>query len=243
MIPSITTRPLGSLLLSVALLAATASARLLGSPSATDVSPAINIPTIIAISADGQIGIAGEFNAKPFDVAVWNATGTKPLAAIDVTFTVESGGGQLALTNTASAMLANSLTLKTDQDGTVQVYYKQPALAGISSQIKATAASGEITLHTTTLGLALTDSGDNSTGNGQGRTSSKSAKSKVTDGAGSSGVVGPLAGADASATTKSATNQPAVQAFTLPASLVVKTPKKGNYAVNTATWAIAPKAP
>jgi hypothetical protein len=116
------------------------------------------------LSGNGQMAEPGHFNAQPFDLAVWDATGAQPLADVPVTFTVQSGGGQLAPANTLAAPLSSSLTLTTDADGTVQAYYRHADLPGVQSEIKATAGSREVIFQTATLGLAATASATASTG-------------------------------------------------------------------------------
>jgi hypothetical protein len=65
-----------------------------------------------------------------------------------VTFTVQSGGGQLAASNLESSPLSTSLAVNADIDGTVQVFYRQPAAPGVASWIKASASTAAITFQT-----------------------------------------------------------------------------------------------
>lgn len=94
--------------------------------------------TFVIIGGNNQTTNAGQFTVEPFDVAVWNSSGTQPVAGVAVTFSVQSGGGLLATTNLGSPSLLASITLNTDVDGTAQVFYRQPGTAGVSSQITAT---------------------------------------------------------------------------------------------------------
>jgi hypothetical protein len=105
-------------------------------------------PTLSIVGGNNQSTTAGQFNVQPFDVAVWNSAGTQPIVGTSLTFSVQSGGGKLATTNTGSPTLYNTLTLTTDGDGTAQVYYQQPATAGITSQIAASSGGTQILLTT-----------------------------------------------------------------------------------------------
>jgi hypothetical protein len=122
-------------------------------------------PTLIMLGGNNQIGLSGQFNELPFDMGVWNPAGTAPLINAPVTFTVQSGGGKLALTNTGTPALSTTLNLTTDNNGTATVYYQQPAVAGVQSSIVFNAGSVQANFSTTTFvelnlgGLAsLTDS-------------------------------------------------------------------------------------
>lgn len=103
----------------------------------------IEIPLLVVVSGDNQFGLTGEFNAEPFDIGVWNSAGSAPLVNRPVTFTVESGGGQLAATNTGDSQLNSTLILRTDQDGTVQSFYKHSGIPDRLSVIHAESGDGE----------------------------------------------------------------------------------------------------
>ncbi len=120
-------------------------------------------PQLTIISGNYQVGMPSSFNLAPFDVAVSNASGTL-LTNAPVTFTMQSGGGSLALTSSGNPALNSSIKASTGSDGTAQGYYKQPA-AGIQSQILVTAGSAQVYFTTSSFldqnqaGLAdLTDS-------------------------------------------------------------------------------------
>lgn len=104
----------------------------------------IEIPVLVAVGGDNQFALVNEFNAEPFDIGVWNSAHSAPLVNRPVTFTVKSGGGQLAATNTGSPQLASSLILRTDQDGTVQAYYKHAGTPETLSLIHAESGDGEV---------------------------------------------------------------------------------------------------
>lgn len=108
-------------------------------------------PTLSILGGNNQSAQTGTFNASPFDLAVGNAAGSEPLYGATVTFSVQSGGGYLATTNTGSPTLYSSLTLTTDIDGTAQVYYKQPSGSGVSSQILASSGGSQVTFTTSTM--------------------------------------------------------------------------------------------
>ena len=96
-------------------------------------------PTLVIVGGDGQTGDAGRFNADPFDLAVWSADGLRPRVNAPVTFTVEEGGGGLALESIPSDPDSPTLDLRTDPDGTVQVFYRHPDQVGVESAVTATA--------------------------------------------------------------------------------------------------------
>jgi hypothetical protein len=190
--------------------------------------------TLTVVGGDNQKGTPGSFNVKPFDIAVWNAAGTEPLVNTEVTFSVQSGGGLLAATKDA-ALPSYTLTLKTDEDGTAQAYYQQPFVPGLLSQIKATAAGGEILLQTTALAYGESPDGDSGT---TGKQSSGTKSGSATGGNGSS-IILLFANGSTAASAKSSGAKAKVAALTgLAAQVVVKTPN-ANYAVNTSTWSIS----
>jgi hypothetical protein len=201
----------------------------------TPVLTAPSTPTITVVSGDKQKGAPGNFNPKPFDIAVWNADGTEPLVDVPVTFTVESGGGLLANSKDSALLPSYTLTLKTDQDGTVQAYYKQPFGYGVPSQIKASSTSGELTLETITLGVGETLDDDSSTTSGDSSTA-KSASAKHSG----SGVFVAFATNGTSVSTKSSTTNAKAHALTVSALQVVLRTPASNYKVDTSTWAISP---
>lgn len=106
-------------------------------------------PTLIILDGNYQSAPTGQFNSFAFDIGVWNSAGTAPLVNVPVSFTVQSGGGKLALTNTGSPSLADTVDLITDVNGTAQIYYKQPGAASIQSQIKFSAGNSQLLLETT----------------------------------------------------------------------------------------------
>ncbi len=195
-------------------------------------------PTIIVIAGDKQAGTPGQFNAKPFDLAVWNAAGTEPLVDTEVTFTVQSGGGLLA-PNKDAVLPSSTLTLKTDEDGTVQAYYKQPFLPGLLSQIRASVADQEIFLQTTA--LAVDDVSEAEAKNRLSASSSSSSSAAVSSKSTGSGASASLRAVAASAKNgASAGKTSRVHALGGPPRIVLKTPRNGFFAVDPTTWAIAP---
>ena len=99
------------------------------------------IPTLTILGGNNQVGSPGQFNAQSFDIAVWNSTGTAPLVNAPVTFSVTQGAGLLATTNTGSPTLYTTLTVRTDLNGSVHLYYQQPPTAGISSEVNVIAGA------------------------------------------------------------------------------------------------------
>ncbi|WP_146180189.1 hypothetical protein [Opitutus sp. ER46] len=204
----------------------------LDNPTPSIPTPTSSTATISVLSGDNQTGTPVEFNTTPFDIAVWNAAGTEPLVGTEVTFTVESGGGLLAATKDA-VVPSNTLTLQTDEDGTVQAYYRQPLGFGVQSEIKASAAGGEIVLRTTTLGFGETlDDAASGSGKDSGRGDSSLSGRKGRGGAvlfGGAGVSG----------AKSSKSKAKVAALSVAAGEVVLKTPDGNYSVNTDTWVIS----
>lgn len=115
-------------------------------------------PTLTILGGNNQSAPAGQFNAQPFDVAVWNGAGTAPLVNAPVAFTVTQGGGLLATTTAGNPTLFSTGTVRTDGLGTAQVFYKQPAGSAVQSQITAAAGSAPVvTFLTQSTGQASTD--------------------------------------------------------------------------------------
>jgi len=110
-------------------------------------------PTLVMVGGDNQTAFVGQFNAMPFDVGVYNS-GTTPYVNAPVTVTVTPGGGKLAMSRTdiPTSTLSPQFT---DQDGTVRVYYQQPATPGQST---ITFTAGTASMMFTTLSIAATDS-------------------------------------------------------------------------------------
>jgi len=119
-------------------------------------------PTLTILGGDNQVSPAGQFNPLPFDIGVWNAAGTAPLVNAPVSFTVQSGGGKLALSKTGNPALATSLNLTTDIDGTARVYYQQPEIALRQSIIKVTAGLSQKSLTTTSSAIEILAAGGDS---------------------------------------------------------------------------------
>ncbi|MFT3784084.1 MAG: chitobiase/beta-hexosaminidase C-terminal domain-containing protein [Nibricoccus sp.] len=92
------------------------------------------IPAITIVSGDGQSAICGLFNAQPMVISVKNASGVS-LVNAPVTFSVTSGGGALSTVSKKSAASTGPHVCRTTADGTVSLFYLQPASAGVSSNI------------------------------------------------------------------------------------------------------------
>ena len=215
-----------------------------GPSSSADLSvpaPDVAPPTVGIIGGNHQTAKAGQFNARPFDIAVWDASGTQPLIDVPVTLTVETGDGRLAATNTATAPLTSTLTLTTDADGTVQAYYQHAATPGLLSKIKAVAGSREVVLQTTSLGAAAANP-EKAAGSDEpaGATSSDKSAASSLKPARDRGAIGLMLASQSSlkgdAAKKTVKAQALASAFGCP--VVLRTPANRFYAVNTATWEI-----
>lgn len=104
-------------------------------------------PTVAPLSPYIIYGAAGAFNPQVLDIAIWNAAGTAPLVNAPVMITVEGGEGWLAL-NTTGAPLSRTLEARTDDLGTVRVYFKQPPQIDFLSQIRVIAGNSSQVLRT-----------------------------------------------------------------------------------------------
>jgi hypothetical protein len=126
-------------------------------------------PTLALIAGDQQYGQVGEFNLQPFDIAIWNEAGTAPLANAPVLITVNIGGGWLATSNGANAVLTKTLLLTTDNDGTVHAYYKQGSTEMVTSSIRVVAGSQDWEF--TTFSYSTTGANADTDGDGISNTS------------------------------------------------------------------------
>jgi alpha-tubulin suppressor-like RCC1 family protein len=116
-------------------------------------------PGLSVVGGDNQSTPVTQFNAAPFTVRILGTTGA-PLANAPVTFTVVSGGGQLATTNTGSPTMRVALSLRTAVDGTVQVFYQQPVFASVVSRINVSAGTAQLTIRTTSSGAVGDEDSD-----------------------------------------------------------------------------------
>lgn len=98
-------------------------------------------PFLAPLSNTLIYGLAGGYNAVPFDLAIWDESGVSPLVNAPVLVYVENGTGGLAVSTGATPPLPQSLQLTTDQDGTVRFYYYQPATAGLVGRIRVVAGT------------------------------------------------------------------------------------------------------
>ena len=96
-----------------------------------------HLPLITLISGGQQYGQVNQFNLMPFDVAVWDSSGTIPIVNTALSLTVNSGGGQLSTTTGPNPALAQTLNLTTDTDGTARAYYRHGSTAAVTSYIQA----------------------------------------------------------------------------------------------------------
>ncbi|MFT3866939.1 MAG: HYR domain-containing protein [Nibricoccus sp.] len=105
-------------------------------------------PSLSIVGGDNQSAAPNTFNSLPLDVAVWNVTPTAPLAHAPVSFAVTSGEGSLAASITGD--LLQNLTVRADQDGTAQVFFKHGPSVGITSTVTVTAGNVQLEMHSTT---------------------------------------------------------------------------------------------
>ena len=103
-------------------------------------------PVIAKVSGDSQNGAPGLFLPQNLTVKVCNANGT-PLANAPVTFTVQTGGGSIAVTATATQV--TTLSACTGTDGQAMVCYKQGPRFGVENRIQVTAGQSNCTFSET----------------------------------------------------------------------------------------------
>jgi hypothetical protein len=111
-------------------------------------------PRVSIVSGNDQTSLPGTFAEQPLMVSVLNAAGTAPLVNAPVTFTVNQGGGMLAVTSSGYDPPAPTLNLKAGADGTALVYYFQPPGPGTVSQIVAASSAAQVTFAATTATLS-----------------------------------------------------------------------------------------
>lgn len=108
----------------------------------------IEITPAIAITGNNQTTSPGATTPLPLVVQVTNSNGGAVLANAPVTFTVTSGGGQVA--GPTPDTLGASYSLVTDSNGHAQVYYQQPNTNGVASTITASTGGQSVTFTETT---------------------------------------------------------------------------------------------
>lgn len=106
-------------------------------------------PLVTIISGNNQAANHGEFNANPFEVAVWDAAGTTPLVNAPTVFEVVEGGGGLDETQTTGA--AQILDGTTDIDGVSSSYYRHGSSPWVQSHIRFTAGLTSVSLYSASL--------------------------------------------------------------------------------------------
>lgn len=117
-------------------------------------------PQLSIASGDNQTAPVGQFNADPLVVWVLNRAGTTSLVNAPVSFSVESGDGQLALSTADNPTLANTLNVRTTADGTARVYYQQPGIPNAAGNIRVIAGSAQVVFYSTSTGI-VTDADGN----------------------------------------------------------------------------------
>lgn len=100
---------------------------------------------ITVLSGDDQTTAASQLNALPFELSIWNKGHTQLLTNMRVLFSVVDGGGLLAA-NASGASLNSILEQRTDTNGRVIAYYKQPTAAYVLSEIRVAAGTTTATL-------------------------------------------------------------------------------------------------
>ena len=135
----------------------------------TALVPDSNAFIIVVLDGDDQSASPGAFNARPFEVVVWQ--NNAPVVNMQVTLTVQSGGGSLL--SSPSGAGSNTLTLTSDIDGAVFAWFKHPVTPNTTSLIKAAANGKSLLLHSYNFTTPLATgngNGNGSNGNGNGNT-------------------------------------------------------------------------
>jgi len=130
----------------------------------TALVPDPNAFVLVVLDGDNQSASPGAVNARPFDMAVWQHGG--PVINMPVTFTVAQGGGSLL--SSPSGGGAGSMTLMSDAEGTVRVYYQQPTAANVTSVIHVTSNGKAVDLHSYNFNTPLATGNNPVDGNGNG---------------------------------------------------------------------------
>lgn len=115
-------------------------------------------PVLAIVAGDNQVAAPNQFIPLALDVGVWNHAGTEPLVNAPVTFAVTAGGGKLA--PSIGGAVADTLTLRSDGDGSAQAFFQQPATAGVSSTIDVTAGQASVRFHSTSASPSPDDGPD-----------------------------------------------------------------------------------
>ncbi|MCG8528379.1 MAG: fibronectin type III domain-containing protein [Opitutales bacterium] len=100
------------------------------------------------LSGDAQSAPVGELSAQALSVLLLDHSTSTPLANLEVTFRVLNDGG-LLLAQTGSIDEFNTITIRTDQAGVAQVYFRQPHEGGVTTSILALVGSQEVTFTAT----------------------------------------------------------------------------------------------
>ena len=103
-------------------------------------------PLITILEGNNQIASPGALNINPFEVAIWNNSSDEPYKNAPVSFYIDTDGGYL-FSNPSNAPY-RSINLKTDEEGTARVYFRQPAESNANSRIVATAKDASVTFTT-----------------------------------------------------------------------------------------------
>jgi hypothetical protein len=101
-------------------------------------------PAIAATSGNNQTSPTSDYTPQPLVVTITDSSSGAVLANAPVTFSVTSGGGQIATYRGGPP--STSLSLTTNSSGAVQIYYLQPATAGVTSAIGVASGGQSITL-------------------------------------------------------------------------------------------------
>ncbi len=114
------------------------------------------VPLLATVGGDGQLALPGALNSAPFDIAVWDETGTRPLARAPLLFSVSSGGGFLQRSHdTRSPERLAEATIRADIDGSSRAWYRHPTVDDHPSVIRVTAGGASLSITTRTLPIDL----------------------------------------------------------------------------------------
>ena len=116
--------------------------------------------SVIVLGGDNQVAAPGQFNAAAFDVAFWDDEGNAPQVQLPATFAVLNSSGLISTSATGATGLSTTLALKTDADGSVQAWFRQPAAAGENSYVRVRVAAETYDFQTFSASTTTPSSGD-----------------------------------------------------------------------------------
>lgn len=101
------------------------------------------------ISGNNQEGTTNCFLPNPLTIRVSHSD-RLPYVNAPVTFSVELGGGIIALSPQQPTVGETQIKITTDNNGMASVYYREPSIPGVESVIRISSGTNNVAVHTTT---------------------------------------------------------------------------------------------